>query len=139
MKGSVSALSAGAYTATLFVMVDIVKGGGRAVHPPPHLHQPGLFFHHDRMYARKQPSPLVCTLWFAPYLRKGQTVVLNQFTTDTTEIFKEQILNGIVLPFLTVYSIRTPSLSPLRQYPFSPRCKKSAILVYFFAQIRAPF
>jgi hypothetical protein len=27
----VSALSAGAYTATLYVMVDIVKGGGCAV------------------------------------------------------------------------------------------------------------
>jgi hypothetical protein len=93
MKGSVSALSAGAYTATLFVMVDIVKGGVRA---PPHPHQPGLFFHRDRMYARKQPSPLVCTLWFAQYLIKRQTVVLNQFTTDTTEIFKEQILNGVV-------------------------------------------
>ncbi len=31
----VSAISAGAYTATLCVIVDIVKGGGRAVHPPP--------------------------------------------------------------------------------------------------------
>ncbi len=32
-RGSVSAISAGAYTTTLFVMVDLVKGGGRA--PPP--------------------------------------------------------------------------------------------------------
>ncbi len=30
-KGGVSALSAGPYTATLYVMVDIVKGGA----PPP--------------------------------------------------------------------------------------------------------
>ncbi len=33
----VSALSAGAYTATLYVMVDIVRGGGHA--PTPHPHQ----------------------------------------------------------------------------------------------------
>jgi hypothetical protein len=31
-RGSVSALSAGAYTATLYVMVNIVKGCGR-LHP----------------------------------------------------------------------------------------------------------
>jgi hypothetical protein len=30
----VSALIAGAYTATLYVMVPIVKGGGRAPPPP---------------------------------------------------------------------------------------------------------
>jgi hypothetical protein len=37
--GCVSALSAGAYTATLYVMVKIVKGGGSV---PPYPHQPGL-------------------------------------------------------------------------------------------------
>jgi hypothetical protein len=46
---SVSALSAGAYTATLYVMVNVVKGCGRA---------PPLIFHHDGMYARKRPLPL---------------------------------------------------------------------------------
>ncbi len=35
---SVSAYSAGAYTATLLVMVNVMKGSGRA--PPPH--QPGI-------------------------------------------------------------------------------------------------
>jgi hypothetical protein len=35
----VSVHSAGAYTATLLVMVNVVKGGGRAT---PHPHQPGL-------------------------------------------------------------------------------------------------
>ncbi len=30
-----SAHSAGAYTATLLVNVNVIKGGGRAVHPPP--------------------------------------------------------------------------------------------------------
>ncbi len=33
-KVNVSVHSAGAYTATLLVMVNVVKGGGRAVHPP---------------------------------------------------------------------------------------------------------
>jgi hypothetical protein len=32
-KNSISALSAGAYTTTLYVMVDRVKGGGRAPSP----------------------------------------------------------------------------------------------------------
>jgi hypothetical protein len=32
---SVSAHSAGAYTATLLVRVNVMRGGGRAVHPPP--------------------------------------------------------------------------------------------------------
>jgi hypothetical protein len=57
IKKSVSALSgvsAGAYTATLYVMVNIVKGGRRAP-PTPYPHQ---FFHHDGMYARKRPLPL---------------------------------------------------------------------------------
>jgi hypothetical protein len=39
--GSVSALSAGVYTTTLYVMVNIVKGGGRA---PPTPHKPRLNF-----------------------------------------------------------------------------------------------
>jgi hypothetical protein len=47
--------SAGAYTTTLSVMVDIVKGGERA---PPNLTRLGCFFHHVGMYARKWPLPL---------------------------------------------------------------------------------
>jgi hypothetical protein len=39
--GSVSALSAGMYTITLYMMVGTVKGGGRA---PPLPHQAGLIF-----------------------------------------------------------------------------------------------
>ncbi len=42
--GSESALSVGAFTITLYVMVDGVKGGGRTPSPPPHPHQPGLIF-----------------------------------------------------------------------------------------------
>ncbi len=53
-RGSVSALLAGAYTTTVYVMADIVKGGGRAPPSPQchHPHQHGLF-HHDGMYGRK--------------------------------------------------------------------------------------
>jgi hypothetical protein len=40
-RASVSALLVGAYTTTLYVMVDIVQVGG--VHPP-HPHQAGLVF-----------------------------------------------------------------------------------------------
>jgi hypothetical protein len=40
MYSVVSTLSAGAYTVTLYVMVDIVKRGGHA--PPPH--QAGMIF-----------------------------------------------------------------------------------------------
>jgi hypothetical protein len=36
-RGSVTALSAGAYTTTLYVMVDIVKGGRREPLNTPHL------------------------------------------------------------------------------------------------------
>ncbi len=46
---SVSAHSAGAYTATLLVMVNVRSG--RA---PPTLTSPGQFYPHDWMYARKQ-------------------------------------------------------------------------------------
>jgi hypothetical protein len=51
----VSALSAGAYTATLYVIVNKMKGGGCA---SPTLTSLGSFFHNDGMYARKRPLPL---------------------------------------------------------------------------------
>jgi hypothetical protein len=54
-KGSVSALSAGVHTATLYVMVTKVKGGGGA---PPSPSSQGWFFHHDEMYARNRLLPL---------------------------------------------------------------------------------
>jgi hypothetical protein len=55
---------AGAYTTTLYVMVDIVKGGWWVctVYPSPHNH--GLIFpscHHNGMYARKKEA--VATLY----------------------------------------------------------------------------
>ncbi len=53
-----SAISSGAYTTTLYVMVDKVKEGGRA---PPTLTSLGLFYPHDGMYAGKWPLPL-CVL-----------------------------------------------------------------------------
>jgi hypothetical protein len=50
---SVSSLSAGAYTATLKVMVTRVKGGG-GVHPPPSLARADFY---DGMYARNRHLP----------------------------------------------------------------------------------
>ncbi len=53
----VSALSAGAYTTTLLVMVVRVKRVGHA--PPPHTFtRLGWFYHHDEMHIRKRPLPL---------------------------------------------------------------------------------
>ncbi len=43
------------YTSTLYMMVDVVKGGGRTSPPGTRL---GWFFHHDGMYVRKRPLPL---------------------------------------------------------------------------------
>jgi hypothetical protein len=58
IRGVVFALSSGAYTSILYVMVDIVKEGGSA---PPTLTGMGYFNPHDGMYARKQPL-LLCVL-----------------------------------------------------------------------------
>jgi hypothetical protein len=54
---SVSALSSGAYTTTLLVMVDRLKGGRRA--PRPRL---GWIYHHDGVYDRKWTLPVYYTL-----------------------------------------------------------------------------
>ncbi len=60
IKGSVSVLSAGAYTATLDVMVNIVKGGGRVPKPSPGkvLAKLGKFVHRNGTYARKRALSL---------------------------------------------------------------------------------
>ncbi len=56
-RGSVSALSAGAYVHHIFVvMVDIVKSG-RAP-PPPTLTRQGYFYKNEGMYARNWQLPL---------------------------------------------------------------------------------
>jgi hypothetical protein len=49
---SVSALSVGSYTTTLYVMVDILKGVGvlRAPPPPPTLTLLGRKYKHDCLY-----------------------------------------------------------------------------------------
>ncbi len=81
----VSALSAGAYPATLYVMVNIVKGGGRA---PPTLTSLGKFFHHDGLYARKRPLQLCLNSmiqtsilfdknWFSRF--KSERSILSEF------------------------------------------------------------
>jgi hypothetical protein len=53
--GGVSALLLGAYTTTLLVMVDTVKGGGRTLPTNTRL---GRIYHHDGIYARKWPLPV---------------------------------------------------------------------------------
>jgi hypothetical protein len=68
--GSVSALFAGAYTTTLFEMVDIVKGGGN---PRPTLTSLGYFFHHDLMDARQWPLPLCVLCASDPLLPRLET------------------------------------------------------------------
>jgi hypothetical protein len=78
-KGSVSALSAEAYTTSLYVLVEIAKGGGRE--PPPY--QAGLTFHHDEMYARK-PLPLcLYSVGFGPNTFAACTLLHNTFCLCT--------------------------------------------------------
>ncbi len=62
-RASVSALSVGAYTTTLYVMVDIVKGVG--VHAPPPLppHKPGLIFPSWWNVCQKVAIATLYTLW----------------------------------------------------------------------------
>ncbi len=55
--GLVCAYSAGAYTATLLVKVNVIKGGGPA---PPTLTSQGKFYPHDWMYARKLQLCVLC-------------------------------------------------------------------------------
>jgi hypothetical protein len=97
MKGSVSALSAGAYTATFFVMEDIVKGGWACTpHTFTSLGSFSIMIECTPESIRRHLCvlSLLCGLPHTPI--KRQTEVLNQNTTDITEIFKEQILNGVV-------------------------------------------
>jgi hypothetical protein len=57
---SVSAHSAGAYTATLLVMVNVMKGGGRA---PPHPHQPGIILPTSSLNERQKADlTTLCSL-----------------------------------------------------------------------------
>ncbi len=58
---SVSAHSAGSYTATLLVMVIVVKGGGRA---PPSLISQANFTLMMECIRQKAAVTTLCTLWF---------------------------------------------------------------------------
>ncbi len=69
-QGSVSAHSAGAYTATLLVMVNVKRGGWRA---PPTLTSQGRFYPHHWMSARKQRLQLSATGIFRRC--SGKTIV----------------------------------------------------------------
>ena len=63
----VSAHSVGAYTATLYVMVNVVKGG-LACTPFPHPHQPGLIFLSWWNIRQKAAVATLYVLW-GPYLK----------------------------------------------------------------------
>jgi hypothetical protein len=57
---TVSAQSAGAYTATLLVMVNIIRGGGRA---PPTLTSQGPILPSSLNLRQKADVTTLCTLW----------------------------------------------------------------------------
>ncbi len=77
---SVSAHSAGAYTVTLMVMVNVIKGGGRAT---PTLTSPGKFYPHDWMYARQQ-TILLCVLCGLPSRNEtGRPTLENKYNAQT--------------------------------------------------------
>jgi hypothetical protein len=59
---SVSAHSAGAYTATLLVMVNVIKGGWVCT---PHPHQPGLILPSWLNVRQKATVAILCTLWMS--------------------------------------------------------------------------
>jgi hypothetical protein len=61
----VSALSAGAYTTTLYVRIDILK---ELVGSSPSLTILGLFYPHDGMYTRKWLLPLCVLCWGQVYI-----------------------------------------------------------------------
>ncbi len=91
-SGGVSAISAGANTTTLHVIVDKVKGG-RA---PPALNRLGLFYHHDGMYARKWPFQL-CVYSVVPskhrdfgdcFMEKQGVNSLTSFTRENVQSFR---------------------------------------------------
>jgi hypothetical protein len=52
------------YTTTLYVLVDIVKGGGCGVDPQPH--QPGLIFPSWWNVRQKVAVATLCALWILP-------------------------------------------------------------------------
>jgi hypothetical protein len=63
--GSVSALSAGAYTTALYVMVDIVKGGGACTLNP---HRAGLIFPSRLNICQRVAIATLCVLCGPPFL-----------------------------------------------------------------------
>jgi hypothetical protein len=80
-RRSVSALSAGSYTTTLLVVVDRVKGGGRAT-PHPMI----------KMYDRKWPLPvyLLYSLVFGRWVRRWRNEI-------PIQMFKDDICLGLLL------------------------------------------
>ncbi len=92
---SVSAHSAGAYTATFLVMVNVIKGGGRAPHT---LNRPGKVYPHDWMYARKQTlllCGLVCVL---------ESLLCGSVYEDWSTVHTDKTENKIFLVYKEIQS-----------------------------------
>ncbi len=70
-----SAFSAEAYTTTVLMMVDRVKGGGCATPPP--LTRLGWIYHHEGMYARKLPLPVYLYFLVCGRSRKSKSQACN--------------------------------------------------------------
>ncbi len=82
-----SAHSAGAYTATLLVMVNIMRGGGRA---DPDPHQTGPILSSSLNVRQKAAVATLCTRgWNSPpppKLRKFQAAAVHAVVTSKGEI-----------------------------------------------------
>jgi hypothetical protein len=83
-RGSVSALSAGAYTTTLYILVDIVKGGCACISYP---HQLGLICPSWWNVRQKVAVAILCTLRSLIYIFT-QIVIRGTYTeeTDCTQV-----------------------------------------------------
>ncbi len=80
-----SALSAGACTATLYVMVIVQRGGGRAC-ATPHPHQPGLIFPSWWDVSRNRQSPLCVYLLCGTIPRVFPSLLFCQPVTCTQKV-----------------------------------------------------
>ncbi len=80
-----SAHSAGAYTATLLVMVNVMKGGGRA---HPHPHQPGLILPSLLNVRQKAAVATLCTLWvFQPQVPSNLSILLETTSYNASSFY----------------------------------------------------
>jgi hypothetical protein len=82
IQGQCIAHSAGAYTATLLVMVNVMKVGGRAPRP----HQPRPILPSSLNVRQKADVTTLCTLWRQPYTDRNAQLLTQStyFPRDET-------------------------------------------------------